>query len=409
MHCEVTYLKMVAIGCRSASTKPVPRRGALTMAVLFALLLIAIGPAHAQTETVLYSFCSQLNCTDGYNPFAGLVMDKKGNLYGTTYQGGANANGGNGTVFEITVAGEEKVLYSFTGSNGDAGNPYAGLVMDKRGNLYGTTVGGGVNGSGAVFELSPSGTETVLYSFCSQPSCTDGATPYAGLVMDKKGNLYGTTYQGGVNGNGTVFEISPSGTETVLHSFAYSDGASPLAGLVIDQKGNLYGTTTVGGVNGNGTVFEITAAGEEKVLYSFTGSNGDGEFPYAGLVMDKKGNFYGTTELGGANGNGTVFEIIAAGEEKVLYSFTGSNGDGDPVAGLVMDKKGNLYGTTVGTVFKVSPSGTETVLYVFCSQSGCTDGAGPMAGLAMDRQGNLYGTTSYGGANGVGVVFKVTP
>src|SRR5215469_3212646 len=357
MHCEVTYLKMVAIGCRSASTKPVPRRGALTMAVLFALLLIAIGPAHAQTETVLYSFCSQLNCTDGYNPFAGLVMDKKGNLYGTTYQGGANANGGNGTVFEITVAGEEKVLYSFTGSNGDAGNPYAGLVMDKRGNLYGTTVGGGVNGSGAVFELSPSGTETVLYSFCSQPSCTDGATPYAGLVIDKKGNLYGTTYQGGVNGNGTVFEISPSRTETVLHSFAHSDGASPLAGLVIDQKGNLYGTTTVGGVNGNGTVFEITAAGEEKVL----------------------------------------------------YSFTGSNGDGDPVAGLVMDKKGNLYGTTVGTVFKVSPSGTETVLYVFCSQSGCTDGAGPMAGLVMDRQGNLYGTTSYGGANGVGVVFKVTP
>ncbi len=334
--------------------------GALTLAVLSAVLAIAALPAQAQTETVLYSFASQPG--DGFNPVADLVFGKKGNLYSTTLYGGANNVG---TVFELTAAGTEKVLYSFGSQPGDGTYPYAGLVFDKEGNLYGTTYSGGAHNKGTVFELTAAGTEKVLYSFGSQPG--DGYNPYSGLVFDKEGNLYGTTYIGGADGYGTVFELTAAGTEIVLYSFGSQpgDGLYPYAGLVFDKKGNLYGTTNIGGADDLGTVFEVTAAGTEKVLYSFEGLP-DGFYPYAGLVFDKDGNLYGTTSAGGTKSGpvqyGMVFELTAAGTEKVLYSF-GSQPDGsDPYAGLVLGKNGKLYGTTVnggsvdvGTVFEVIP------------------------------------------------------
>jgi len=334
--------------------------------VLSALLLIAAHSAQAQTETVLYNFGSQSG--DGTYPLAGLVFDKEGNLYGTATGGGTY---GSGLVFEITSSGTEKVLYSFGNQSTDGANPYGRLVFGKKGNLYGTTYYGGAYGSGTVFELvlsgKEAGTEKVLYSFGSQSG--DGTNPYGGLVSGKKGNFYGTTYYGGAYGSGTVFEIATTGkeagTEKVLYTFGSQsgDGAKPNAGLVLDKEGNLYGTTFSGGAYGGGTAFEVTPAGTEKVLYSFGGYPEDGYYPSRGLVLDKKGNLYGTASRGGANGWGTVFEITTADTENVLYNFGSQPGDGCyPVSGLAFGKKGNLYGTTLyggeyglGTVFEVTP------------------------------------------------------
>jgi uncharacterized repeat protein (TIGR03803 family) len=384
-------------------------RSVAALAVVSGLLFNALpAAAHAQTETVLYTFCSQSACTDGYYPYGALVLDKTGNLYSTTTAGGAH---GYGAVFKLSASGTETVLYSFNPGNGTDGyDSLAGLVMDKKGNLYGTTYYGGASAVGTVFEVSPNGTETVLHTF----SGSDGAYPTAGLVMDKKGNLYGTASAGGV-GYGVVFEFSASGTFTILHSFNYSDGAYPHGGLVMDIKGNLYGTTYGGGANGYGTVFKVSA-GTETVLYSFNPANGtDGAVPYAGLVLDKTGNLYGTTYSGGAHGYGTAFKFSAGGTETVLHSFAGGSDGYNPIGGLVLGKKGNLYGTTYGggangfgTVFKVSAVGTESLFYSFNPGNG-TDGALPYAGLIVDKKGNLYGTTTVGGSKGGGVVFKLTP
>ena len=442
-----------------------------------AAFLAASGAASAANENVLYSFCALGQfCTDGADPAAGLTMDAAGNLYGTTVQGGADRNG---TVFELTpnaakTSWTETVLHSFGSQSGDGVGVYAGLIMDAAGNLYGTTSGsflGSPSGpyfGGTVFELTPnaaktSWTETVLYSFCpSGASCTDGELPYAGLIMDAAGNLYGTTNSGGAHGGGTVFELIPNAaktmwSETVLYSFCPSgasctDGELPYAGLIMDAAGNLYGTTNSGGAHGGGTVFELIPNAaktmwSETVLYSFCAQGGcvDGDGPYAGLIMDAAGNLYGTTVQGGAHGGyGTVFELTPNAaktkwSETVLYSFCAQGGknctDGlGPLAGLIMDAAGNLYGTTSGaflgspsgpyiggTVFELTPnaaktSWTETVLYSFCAQSSCTDGSFPDAGLIVDATGGLYGTTYYGGAHagllipplGGGTVFEIT-
>jgi len=382
-----------------------------TLAVLCVLLLIAARPVQAQTETVLYSFGSQSG--DGNYPYAGLTSDSTGNDYGTTFQGGAYDEG---TVFELTAAGTEKVLYSFGSQSGDGDYPVAGLIFDKKGNLYGTTQDGGVYGEGTVFELTAAGTEKVLYSFGSQSG--DGSVPVAGLVFGKTGNLYGTTQNGGVYGEGTVFEVTTAGREKVLYSFGsqVGDGAHPYAGdLVFDKTGNLYGTTSEGGTYSDGTVFELTAAGTEKVLYSFGSRSGDAYYPDAGLVFDKTGNLYGTTEAGGAYSGGTVFELTAAGTEKVLHSFGGQADDGSvPFSDLVFGKTGNLYGTTYqggayggGTVFELTTAGKEKVLYSFGSQA--FDGGNPFGNLIFDTQGNLHGTTQRGGSDAVGTVFKLIP
>jgi uncharacterized repeat protein (TIGR03803 family) len=308
------------------------------------------------TETMLHSFGA--GSTDGQHPDAGLVMDSAGNLYGTTLFGGANNVG---TVFKISTSGTESTLYSFGASSTDGKGTYAGLIMDSAGNLYGTTYEGGANNKGTVFKISASGTESILYSFGA--SSTDGEYSYAGLIMDSAGNLYGTTEFGGANDEGTVFKISASGTESILYSFGASstDGVQPYAGLIMDSAGNLYGTTVDGGAKNAGTVFKISVSGTESILYSFGASSTDGEVPQGGLIMDSAGNLNGTTSKGGANSTGTVFKISASGVESILYSFGASSTDGVwPEVGLIMDSSGNLYGTTSigganneGTVFKI--------------------------------------------------------
>jgi uncharacterized repeat protein (TIGR03803 family) len=438
----------------------------MRLSATLALLVFGalLGAAWAQTGSVLYSFCAQEKCSDGEYPFAGLVFDQKGNLYGTTAWGGtSNPEGcydyyvyGCGAVFKLTPGGNETVLYSFCGKANctDGANPYAGLVFDQKGNLYGTTLFGGAHGSGVVFKLSPEGKETVLHSFCAYPNCTDGGYPHAGLIIDTNGNLYGTAGGGGANGQGVVFKLTPKGKETVLYSFCAksncNDGANPDAGLVQDQIGNLYGTTFNGGAYdqcsygpGCGVIFKLSPEGKETVLHSFCAQTNcvDGANPSAGLVFDQKGELYGTTSQGGVSngcpgytGCGVVFELTTKGKETVLYSFCARDNclDGaGPYAGVVLDPKGNLYGTTQGgggiesignngggiapkgysgggVVFKVTAKGKETVLRTFCEKN-CTDGEYPDAGLVLDKKGNLYGTTFGGGANAQGVVFKLTP
>ena len=420
------------------------RRGAgIIFAILSVLFLLGTGAARraqAQVESVLHSFTA----SEGTDPSAGLVMDSAGNLYGTTRVGGSSSYG---TVFKLDTSGTLTVLHDFSGGS-DGSDPFADLLMDSSGNLYGTTLYGGSALYGIVFELvynssNSSYTERVLHSF--GPIGTGGGVyPNGGLIMDSSGNLYGTTSAGGPLGCGVVFELSPpatsggSWTEQTLYEFTggTSDGKSPNGGLIMDSSGNLYGTTVIGGP-ANGTVFEVsppaTSGGSwtENVLYSFKGVPSDGNFPVAGLIMDSSGNLYGTTRDGGASptcvnaGCGTVFELsppaTSGGNwtENLLHSFSIFDGAG-PSAGLIMDSSGNLYGTTevggsggVGTVFEVSPpatmggSWTENVLYSFKGVP--TDGYRPVGGLITGSSGNLYGTTTSGGSIGGGTVFGIAP
>jgi uncharacterized repeat protein (TIGR03803 family) len=297
--------------------------------------------------TTLYSFCAQENCADGDQPMAGVILDSSGNMYGTTLSGGAY---GFGAVFKIRPKGAEKVLYSFCRDQEnctDGRAPRSGLIADAQGNLYGTTVAGGANNSeGTVFKVTPDGKETVLYSFGAGKN--DGSNSYAGLIADSQGNFYGTTQHGGKHSYGTVFKLAPDGTETVLYNFcvktACADGAWPLASLVLDAKGNLYGTTDEGGTSGGctnigcGTVFKLTPKGKETVLYSFCSVGGencdDGLYPQAGLVLDLNGNMYGTT-----NGNvSTAFRLTPKGKMSVLSYLDFS------YSWFVIDN-GKLYGT----------------------------------------------------------------
>ena len=381
------------------------------------LSLLAIGvcvalasPALAQTLRTLYRFTGG---ADGSNSYGGLIADAEGNLYGTTAWGGSSyceSGLGCGTVFKLDRAGKETVVYSFTGGT-DGATPYAGLISDAEGNLYGTTAYGGSSNYGTVFRLDATGKQTVLHSF----NGADGAGVYAGLIRDAERNLYGTTFSGGEFGMGTVFKLDAAGNETVLHSFKGADGENPYADLIRDAKGNLYGTTENGGASGYGTVFKLDAAGNETVLHSFKGA--DGEYPTAPLIRDAEGNLYGTTGAGGASNWGTVFKLDAAGNETVLHSFNFADG-GDPFGGrLIRDARGNLYGTTAqggvsynGTVFKLDPTGDLTVLYSF---TGRRDGGILCAGLIRDAEGNFYSTTFGGGVPGgfggygKGTIFKI--
>jgi uncharacterized repeat protein (TIGR03803 family) len=285
-------------------------------------------------ETVLHSFSS----LDGTSLYGGVILDAAGNLYGTATFGGAY---GSGTVFEMDPSGNVTVLHNF--SYTDGGFPFAGLVRDQSGNLYGTTVYGGAFGMGTVFKIDSSGDETVLHNFAGG---SDGANPFAGVILDSSGNLYGVTYNGGVSVSGTVFKIDTEGNETVLYSFTgSSDGAHPYGGLALDSAGNLYGTTYNGGTLGFGTVFKIDVSGNETVLHSFNFT--DGENPYGNVTLDSTGNLYGTTFSGSDAGVGNVFKIDLSGNMTVLHSFDSTSG-GEPYGGVTPDSAGNLYGTTFG-------------------------------------------------------------
>ena len=416
------HLKISGAGPRFGSTKLAVAMtyGAVILAVLSALLLAARS-AHAQTESVLYTFCSigaPQYCYDGAQPTGNLVLDSHGNLYGTTTWGGSEVAGG--TVFKVTPSGTETVLHGFDGAGGgpDGYNPYfAGVVFDKAGNLYGATDLGGADRAGTVFELSPTGTETVLHTFAYNDA--GGTGPLAGVILDKAGNIYGTTATGGTGNNGygygTVFKITPTGTYTVLYSFTGgTDSCFPQnAALVLGKKGFLYGTTSGESCSSFGTVFKLSPAGTMTVLHTFVNDRADGLDPKAGLVLDKAGNLYGTTYFGGANASGTVFIVTPSGTETVLHSFTGSDG-ANPQASVVRDVAGNIYGTTyyggahsLGTVFKLTPTGTETVLHSFAGYP--ADGAYPLTGVVLGKKGILYGATYGGGGVHYGMVFKLVP
>ncbi len=350
--------------------------------------------------TTLYSFDGAIH---GFLPNT-LVQGVDGNFYATTQQGGTS---GVGTLFQVTPAGALTTLYNFGGDT-DGSSPAAALVQGSNGNFYGTTQQGGAFQAGTVFQVTPAGVVTTLYNFSGT---TDGGSPAAALVQGSDGNFYGTTQQGGSGQGGTVFQVTPAGVVTTLYNFGGgTDGGSPAAKLVQGSDGNFYGTTQQGGVNGFGTVFQVTLAGTLTTLYSFDGTT-HGFLPNA-LVQGNDGNFYGTTQHGGANGFGTVFQITSAGTLTTLYSFGGTT-DGFLPSALVQGNDGSFYGTTrqddttgFGTVFQITPAGGLTVLHNF---SGGIDGSRPAAALALGSDGNFYGTTQLAGANGLGTLFQITP
>jgi uncharacterized repeat protein (TIGR03803 family) len=396
--------------CRSSRSRSV----LLLLVLSFLLAIFTVQSAQAQTYRVLFQFRSGVG---GANPNAGLVLDSSGNLYGTTASDGAFDSG---VVFELNSDGKETVLHSFTGTGGDGEYPLAGLVRDADGNLYGTTYDGGIyggacgsSGCGTVFKVDANGKETRLHRFTGTP---DGWGPYAGLVRDAAGNLYGVTMNGGTYNVGAVFKIDKKGKESVLYSFN-SDGQgpnSPWGGLIRDAAGNLYGTTGNGGTFYGGVVFRLDTSGALTVLHNFDTQSGDGYFPAGNLLRDAAGNLYGTTEFGGTSGSGIVFKVDASGNEIVLHNFAGGTADGGLpfLSGLLRDAKGNLYGVTdeggafsFGTVYRLNPAGKETILHSFNGK----DGKIPYGTLIMDQAGNLYGTTNGGGAHNAGVVFEITP
>jgi uncharacterized repeat protein (TIGR03803 family) len=420
---------------------PTKKRARLSFAarvvVVFVIAVTAVmaqGAASAIKYKVLHRFT---NGADGGFPRASMIFDSTGGLYGTTEAGGVYNFG---TVFKLTANEDgrwtESVLHSFNGDGKDGVFPVAGLILDHAGDVYGTTTFGGSYGYGTVFQLSPSGdgswTESVLYSFNNDRQ--DGYEPWAGLIFDAAGNLYGTTYYGGTGGSGTVFELSRNGdggwTESVLHSFdAHGvDGYEPAAGLVFDRVGNLYGTTLYGGTNGAGNVFKLTANGDgswrESVLHTFSETDKEGFWPSASLVFDAAGSLYGTTLGGGRYGPGTIFQLTPEGQgwkEKVLHSFDFRDGV-NPSASVVLDQAGNLYTTTLfggvlscyhpdgcGVVFRMQPTTKGgwrgNVLHFFWDDPGAL----PSAGLVLDGQGHLYGTTGGDGVRNWGAVFEITP
>ena len=381
------------------------------------ILFLQPGAAFAKSSyRVLYAFKG--GSGDGANPYDTLVADKAGNLYGATSLGGTD---GDGTVYRLAPDGTETVLYNFKGvTDGAEPDSEPSLLMDNKRNLYGTTFFGGDGGGcscGTIFQLAPDGTEKVLYAF---KGGSDGDYPFSGVIADAKHNLYGTTYNGGVNNEGTVFSLSPTGAETVLHSFGTgNDGQRPEDGLLA-TKSKFFGTAAFGGADGYGTFYKVGPDGSEKVLYSFTGGS-DGQYPVGALIASASGKLYGTTYSGGAYGFGTVFSMTKDGTKTTLYDFAGGKDGANTYATLFEDKTGSLYGATVlgggsgcggygcGTIFKLAPDGTETVVHTF---KGGRDGAFPQEGLMTDGAGNLYGTTVNGGgstscSSGCGIVYTL--
>jgi uncharacterized repeat protein (TIGR03803 family) len=381
--------------------------------------------ATPNTQTI-YTFTGD---RDGEYLDTDLVIDKRGNLYGTTVQGG----NGSGTIFRLSpnaTGWKHTVLYNFTGGR-DGGEPYKGVTLDSKGNLYGTAVAGGnpVCGCGVVYRLSRSGgkwVQTVLHTFKG----TDGSGPGSPVIFDKAGNIYGMAPTGGSFGFGVVFQLKLHTNGAygyrILHNFAGgTDGASGSAGrLLFDASGNIFGVSTAGGTAGAGVAWELspTRSGEwtETILHEF-GGQPDAVFPYGGLVFDAAGNLYGTSYYGGATNWGAVYKLTNTNgtwTESVLYSFAGGPDGANPVSALLPDNTGrHFYGTNsaggaacgCGTIFKITlrqdGTVTETVAHRFLD----TAGGSPYNTLVPDALGNLYGTLAHGGPSGDGLIFKFVP
>jgi uncharacterized repeat protein (TIGR03803 family) len=372
------------------------------------LMLFATQPAPAQTLKALYSFTG---AADGGDPFPAVIRDAAGNLYGTTDYAGTSFAG---VVFKVSKTGQETVLYNFCSHSGctDGQYPYAPLVRDAAGNLYGTTQYGGTSNLGVVFKLSATGKETVLHSFTGG---ADGVYPYGGLFRDAAGNLYGTTEIGGTSNLGVVFKISKTGKETVLHSFTggANDGGEPLSsGFYMDAKGNLYSVASHGGTSGEGVLYKLSPKGKLTVLHSFTAGRTDGCYPYGTPAVDAYGNMYGGTGGCGTSNLGVVWKVSKNGTETILHNFAGASDGQSPLAGVILDAAGNIYGTTntggasgFGTAFEVNKNGKFTLLHTF---TGGTDGKYLYGGLILDPKGRIYGTTINGGTGGYGTVWRIT-
>jgi uncharacterized repeat protein (TIGR03803 family) len=365
----------------------------------------------AFTAHTLYSFGEKSN--DALGPNGALVQGKDGNFYGISSTGGTGGGPmskggftGAGAVFKITPSGTEIILHAFADTAADGANP-RGLTQGSDGNLYGTTLNGGANSRGTVFELTPGGVMTILYSF---PGGNDGDHPAAGVIQANDGNFYGTAINYFENSNGMVFELTPEGILTRLHSFASSptDGVFPQGSLLLGSDGNLYGTTSDGGPNNLGTVFKVTPNGVETILHSFGGTPADGAAPNLGVVQGADSNLYGTTSKGGTNGYGTVFKLTPDGVETVLYSFSGTGDGAYPTTALVQGSNGNFYGGTYSggvsagsaTIFELTSAGVVTSLYSFPSA------ANSVTNLVNGSDGNLYGTTYQGGTHESGTFFR---
>jgi len=401
----------------------------LAAAIVFALTVVVTQSVQAQTYSVLHTFTGGM---DGATPEAGVTLDKAGNLYGTAANGGNTGSGAVFKIAHKGSGWTFSPLYNFAGGN-DGATPTARVIFGPDGTLYGTTSDAGMEQGvfGTVFNLKPSPSacrtalcpwlETVLHRFTAN---NDGITPgYGDVVFDKAGNLYGTTMNGGTNDRGIVYELTPSGgswTESILFNFGSGLGVYPYNGVIFDNAGNLYGTTyeDEDGPTVYGTVYQLTPSGSgwtENILHSFQEAS-DGAYPFGGVIFDQAGNLYGTTAYSGPAGAGTIFQLTPSNGTwtlTVLHSFAGSDG---PFGGLTMDAAGNLYGTTYadganlfGSVFRLTPSGdgwTYTDIYDF---TGGNDGGYPFGTVAFDANGNLYGTASTFGKNGYGVVWEITP
>ena len=405
------------------------RAAAVAMAIVAALTVAGAHMAQAQTFSVIHTFTGGM---DGAAPAAGLTLDAAGNLYGTASAGGNAGAGAVYKLTHRGTGWTFSPLYNFGGGD-DGVAPIARVVFGPNGTLYGTTSdqGEGQGAVGTVFNLGPPATvckavmcpwnEKVLHRFTGSGS--DGFIPgYGDLLFDRSSNIYGTTIQGGTNGAGTVFELTPSGgnwTESILFNMTTSSGVYPYNGVIFDQAGNLYGTTFEGGIMSSfGSIYKLTASGSgwtQSTLYSLQEAT-DGSGPYAGVIFDQAGNLYGTTSYNGPDGAGTVFEMSPSNGGwmyNVIHSFAGSEG---PYGGITMDAAGNLYGTTFaggallfGSVYKLTPSGggwTFSDLYDF---TGGNDGGYPVGTVAIAANGNLYGTTSHNGALGYGTIWEIMP
>jgi uncharacterized repeat protein (TIGR03803 family) len=378
-------------------------------AALMSVMVLCFGAAttrsaRAQTLHVLYNFAGS---SDGGDPFASLIRDAAGNLYSTVDYGGTSFAG---AVFKVAPNGTETVLYSFSGGS-DGAYPFSPVVRDGAGNLYGTTSMGGSANAGVVFKVDTNGTETVLHSFTGGQ---DGVTPIGGLLRDKAGNLYGTTSQGGTSNDGVLFKITPRGKEIILHTFTGStkDGKYPsYTSLLSDAQGNLYGVTEEGGAADGGILYKLNTSGKFTILHSFKGGTTDGCNVLGTPFMDAAGNFYGTTSSCGTHMLGTVWKVDQSGKEKVLHSFAGGTTDGEyPLAGVIVDADGNIYGNTetggsddVGTVYEISKTGKFALLHSFNG----TDGKYPYGSFVQNSKGTLFGTTQNGGTIGYGTVWKI--
>jgi uncharacterized repeat protein (TIGR03803 family) len=391
--------------------------------VLLALMIGGTG-AKASHLTTVYNFCTAtqgLRCLDGKTPDSRLV-DLNGELYGTASAGGLKLLG---TLYRVSTSGSFKTLYTFclTTNCPDGARPGSYLTHGPLG-IYGVATAGGVADGGLIFKFSDGGGYSVVYKFCSEAKCADGAQPVS-VLFDSKGNLIGTAAAGGSQRGGTAFMIDSGGKFHLLHNFCAeagcTDGASP-GGLVRGRDGNYYGTTLAGGKNHAGTVFRMTPAGAVTVLYAFCGAAkcADGEQPTPMLVQGRNGNFYGTTVQRGANATGTIFEVSPAGVFHTIYSFCAKADCSDgatPTDGLVLSKDGSFYGTASaggrfynGAIYHLTAAGNYSLVYNFCALHGCFDGTNPGISPTVGSDGFLYGTTAAGGdRDNVGTVYRLEP